>query len=156
MKTQKDALHEMIHESGIPVKELAELLGVGYGYLIRMALPDARESETGSGCSFPLWLLVPAIRNTGNFVVLDQMEESVGRVAFAVPKNDTKERDVCRQAMRATKEFGELMGEVEKALKDDVLKQHERENIAREARHVLSAVGSLLHMVEKKQKVNIC
>lgn len=147
-ETLDEALYNTIHRNDKPLKAIAEEIGMSASYLTRSALPDNEDSETGSGCRFPLKKLISLIRATGNFSVIDFVEHALGRVAFKLPVC-RGEKDIVRQAMKATKEFGELMGEVSKAMDDRIITKPEREDIQREARHTIEAVCALLQMVKK-------
>jgi hypothetical protein len=130
MCTLKDRLYDTIHRNHKPLKAIAEEIGMSENYLARAALPDQEESDTGSGCRFPLKKLIPLIRATDNFSVLDYIEDSLGRVAITIPTMKTTSKPVYRLAMKADKEFGELMAELESDLADGKLNTSEKERIA--------------------------
>ena len=103
-KTLRECLYETIHRThGRSLKLIAEEIGMSQSYLTRAALPDHDEDEGGSGCRFPLNKLVPLIKATNNYSVLDSLEASVGRVAVAMPKGESSLHDVCRLAMQTVK-----------------------------------------------------
>lgn len=150
--TLKDQLYSTLHRNTKPLKLIAEEIGVSENYLYRSALPDADESETGTGCRFPLKLLPALIRSTGNFAVLDFIEQSLGRVAFTLPSPDCRLSDICRLAMIAVKEFGELMAEMEASIADNILAEDEKTRITKEGYDALQAINSLLESVQREKK----
>lgn len=76
--TLRECLYNTIHRSKKPLKVIAEEIGMSENYLTRAALPDPEESETGTGCRFPLKKLIQLIRATGDYSVLDNIEHSLG------------------------------------------------------------------------------
>lgn len=148
--TLKDCLYRTIHRNKKPLKAIAEEIGMRENYLSRAALPDPEESETGTGCRFPLKRLIPLIRATGDYSVLDHIERSLGRVAVNLPAADAGSlRDVCRLALRAVSEFGELMREVEKSMSDDLVTASELERVQAEAYQAVAAILRLIGSMEK-------
>lgn len=148
MKTLKDCLYETIHRNRKPLKAIAEEIGVSDNYLTRSALPDPDESDTGSGCRFPLKKLIPLIRATGDFLILDYIEDSLGRVAFVKPPAISTNKEVYRLTMQAVKEFGDLMGKLDEGLADGKLSEKERERIVEEGYEAIQAIVCLLHTLQ--------
>ena len=152
MTTLKDCLYKTIHRNKKPLKAIAEEIEMAESYLTRSALPDLDESETGTGCRFPLKKLIPLVRATDDYSTLDFIERSLGRVAVKLPTAKVGAlRDVCRLSLRAVSEFGELMQEVEKSLTDNVIKPVEMERIRDEGYQAIEALMTLLHALEKQK-----
>lgn len=147
--TQKECLYKMIHQNRKPLKLIAEEIGVSANYLYRAALPDPDESETGSGCRFPLNKLVPVTISTGDFALVDSIEQSLGRVAFPLPKPSDALSDICRLAMAAVKEFGELMAEMEADMADGSISQTEADRIRKEGYEAVQSIMNLLENLKK-------
>ena len=148
--TLKDCLYRTIHRNKKPLKAIAEEIGMSENYLSRAALPDPEESETGTGCRFPLKRLIPLVRATGDYSVLDHIERSLGRVAVNLPTADAGSlRDVCRLALRAVSEFGDLMREVEKSMADDLVTVAELERVQAEAYQAVAAILRLIGSMDK-------
>jgi len=148
--TLRDCLYRTIHRNQKPLKAIAEEIGMSENYLSRAALPDPEESETGTGCRFPLKRLIPLVRATGDYSVLDHIERSLGRVAVNLPAADAGSlRDVCRLALRAVSEFGDLMREVEKSMSDDLVTASELERVQAEAYQAVAAILRLIGSMEK-------
>lgn len=156
MSTLKDCLYKTVHRNQKPLKLIAEEISMSENYLTRSALPDPEESETGSGCRFPLKKLVPLILSTGDFSILDHIERSVGRVAITVPPapaNDSLQ-DVYRLSMRSCKEFGELMAGLDAGMADGRLTEKEISRLQEDGYEAVQAIMSLLKGIEKRHAKN--
>jgi len=148
MTTLRDCLYRTIHRNGKPLKAIAEEIGMAESYLSRSALPDMEDSETGTGCRFPLKKLIPLIRATDDYSVLDFIEQSLGRVAIRIPKASSDLSDVCRLTMKSVKEFGQLMSEVESSMADGNISDKERSRIRMEGYEAVQAIMNLVKSVE--------
>lgn len=148
MGTLRDTLYQTIHRNRKPLKLIAEEIGMSENYLTRAALPDHDEQESGSGCRFPLKKLIPLIRSTADYRILDHIEASLGRVAIVLPKAHHQEDQIVRLTMQSVKEFGELMSTLDESLSDGNLSKMEIANIVREGQHAIQAIVSLLGHVD--------
>lgn len=148
-QTLTEALYNTVHRGAKALKVIAEEIGVSDSYLTRAALPDHDDCETGTGCRFPLKKLIPLIRSTDDYQVLDAIEASLGRVAITLPIGLASARDICAQSMRSSKEFGELMAAIGTALEDNKLTDAERDHICQVSYKLLAAVSALSAMVRK-------
>jgi hypothetical protein len=146
--TLKDKLYNTIHKNKKPLKAIAEEIDVSENYLTRAALPDPEEAETGSGCRFPLKKLIPLILATGDFQVLDFIEASLGRVAIPVRPSKASCRDLYKLALKATKEFGEMIVEAERGLKHEQRTMTERQRIHKEGYDAVQAILTFLEAVK--------
>jgi hypothetical protein len=152
-KTLRECLYETIHRTqDRSLKLIAEEIGMSQSYLTRAALPEQDEDDGGSGCRFPLNKLVPLIKATNNYSVLDSLEASVGRVAVAMPKGESSLHDVCRLAMQSVKKFGDLMGIVGQGITNEGLWPDEKKKIKKEGYDALAAITALLMAIEQSQK----
>jgi hypothetical protein len=143
--TLRDSLYNTIHRNKKPLKLIAEEIGISENYLTRAALPEPEETETGSGCRFPLKKLVPLIRATNDFSVLDVIEHSLGRFGVLLPPPaGTPTADICRLTMKSIAEFGELVSEIERSLSDNKVSKKEREKIVREGYQAVEAILSMV------------
>jgi len=148
--TLRECLYQTIHRNDKPLKLIAEEIGMSENYLTRAALPDPEESDTGTGCRFPLKKLIPLIRCTGDFSTLDFVEQSLGRVAFRLPVMNGNLNDSCRLVLKTVKEFGELMSAVESSLEDDLLNNRELRSIKKEGYEAIQAIATLIKQLEEK------
>jgi hypothetical protein len=148
MSTLKDCLYATIHKNHKPLKAIAEELGMSENYLTRSALPDPEESETGSGCRFPLKKLISLIRTTGDFSVLDYIEQSLGRVAIKAPQPAGCKSEIYKLVMMSVKEFGELMGDLDASLADGRLTEDEIQHVKNEGYDAMQAIATLLNGME--------
>ena len=146
--TLKDCLYQTLHRNKKPLKLIAEEVGMSENYLYRAALPDLDESETGTGCRFPLNKLIPVTRSTDDFTVLDFIEHSLGRVAFPLPAPNSNLSDACRLTMISVREFGQLMAEMEVAMADGAICETEKTRIRKEGYDAVQAIVNLLKNLE--------
>jgi hypothetical protein len=148
MNTLKEALYQTIHRSNKPLKQIADELGISANYLARAALPDQEESETGTGCNFPLKKLIPLTKASGDFSVLDYLEWAVGRVAFTLPREECDLADLSRLSMKSVKEFGDLMGELDSDLGNGKIDPEEIPRLRKEGQEAIQAIVNLLYCAE--------
>ncbi len=150
MRTLTDCLYSTIHRNKKPLKVIAEEIGMSENYLTRAALPDQEDSETGTGCRFPLKKLIPLIRATNDFSVLDTIERNLGRVGVPLPTpSGALTADICRLTMHSVSEFGELIGWIEKAVDDGKVTPAENEKIQREGYQAVQAILALMEVCKK-------
>ena len=145
--TIKDALHNTIHRhDSLTVEAIAEQLNMTPSYLYRAALPDPdTDGPNASGVRFPLKQLVPLIKVTGDYQVLDTIEQLLGRVAVPVALNSSvtiKELQV--SAINAASEFGEVMKEINDSIKDNKITDDERERIEKESWQAIQAIMQVI------------
>lgn len=149
MSTLRDCLYRTIHQNKKPLKAIAEEIGMSENYLTRAALPDADDSDTGTGCRFPLKKIIPLISATKDFSTLDFIENALGRVAIELPKASSNIDDICRIALRSVREFGQLMAEMDIALADKKITLAEKNRINKEGHEAMQAVMALIRAVER-------
>jgi len=148
--TLKECLYKTLHRNAKPLKAIADELGVSESYLYRSALPDLEDSETGTGCRFPLKQLIPLIRATGDYSTLDHIENALGRVAIPLPRHGSRLSDICRLTMKSVQEFGDLVSEVGKTMEDDRITDMERSQIVKEGYEALQAITALIDAIEEQ------
>lgn len=114
-RTLREALYELVHRSPVPAKVQAEELGISYSYLCNAANLNLE----GEGFDYQLRQLLPHTRLTGNVVVMDFLERSLGRVAMRLPAAAPPPlAEVVLALGRASQEFGELVEAVGAAVRD--------------------------------------
>lgn len=151
MKTLKEALYDTIHRGEKPLKAIAEEISVSENYLTRAALPDVDESDTGTGCRFPLKKLIPLVRATNDYQVLDVIEHSLGRCGVLLPPlGRVSTADTARLSIKSIGEFGDLLKEVERATSDRKITAAERERIQCEGYHAIQSILQLMAACEVK------
>lgn len=121
--TLRDALHENIHDSGVPIKQLADVLGCSYSYLANAGNPDLE------GFDFQLKRLLPLMKATNSMAVLDFLEHSMGRVAFRVPDSAGSHVAITAELLEMVRHIGNLAGKIESALADNVVTKQESKAI---------------------------
>jgi len=137
MTTLKDSLHENIHESNVPIKQLCDILGISYSYLANAGNPNLEDFN------FQLRHLIPLTKATNCFATLDYIERALGRVAFVVPTIGADVSEVAAEVAAVTMEFSHLMREMSEALKDGAVQTYEWPDIARECEHLIKKVCRL-------------
>lgn len=149
MMTVRENLYDTIHRSKKPLKVIAEEIGISETYLTRAALPDQEDSDTGTGCRFPLKKLVPLILATNNYSVLDAIEQSVGRFGVPLPpSNGTPTADMAKLTIKTISDFSKLMNEVGSAVQDGKITSLEITKIKKEGYRAAQAVLSLVAACE--------
>ena len=143
MTTLRDSLHNNIFNSGRPVKQIADELGISYSYLASAGNPNLEEFH------FQLRHLIPLTNATRNFETLDFIEKVLGRVAFTVPNMETTSQ-VVEETARIVREAGHLLTELSHALEDGRVQSHEWPGIARECDHVIAAVCGLREAAKRE------
>lgn len=123
MTTLRDALHDNIHGSKVPLKQLADDLGISYSYLANAGNPNLEEFH------FQLRHLVPLMKATGNTAVLDYLEHSMGRVAFRVPVAEGEHLPITSNLLQIIQHVGDLSGKIEEALADNKIERREAKDI---------------------------
>jgi hypothetical protein len=137
MNTLKDSLHENIHESGIPIKQLCDILGISYSYLANAGNPNMDDFH------FQLKHLIPLTKATNCFAALDYIERALGRVAFSVPSIGVDVSAVAAEVAAVTLEFSHLMKELSTALSNGAVESHEWPSLAKECDHLITRVCRL-------------
>lgn len=141
VSTLKVALYNTIHRSEKSVEEIAEDIDMAPSYLYRSALPDRDQDENAStGVRFPLKKIIPLVRSTDDYQVLDYIEHSLGRVAFQVPSSLLTIKSMQEDALRAAAEFGDLMRRISDSCEDGKLTAQEREDVHREGYEAITAI----------------
>ncbi len=152
MTTLRECLYRTIHNNEKPLKAIAEEIDMSENYLTRSALPDADDSDTGTGCRFPLKKLIPLINATKDFCTLDFIENSLGRVAVELPKKKNGISDICRLTMRSVRDFGQMIAGVDAGMADGKISALEKEKIIEEGYAAVSAIMTLIKNIEWKGK----
>lgn len=142
--TLEDAIYALTHGSKMPAKAQAELLGVSY---TRLSNSCHESSETAF--HHPRFI-IPQTLATRNFVLLDYLERSCGRVAFPLPEVAApKDAEQYRAAlMQVAKELGEAAGELEAGLADHYLSPREKAMARQEAWDIVVKALGLYRMME--------
>jgi hypothetical protein len=148
----RDCLYNTIHRNKKPLKVIAEELGMSETYLTRSALPDAEDSDTGTGCRFPLKKLISLIKATNDFSILDFIEQSLGRVAVNLPKSAADINDIYRLTMISVREYGHLMSKIENSVADGKVTPQETEKILKEGYDAVQAIMALIKTIEQAGK----
>lgn len=147
--TLADALYALIHHSNVPAKAQAEALGVSYSRLVNTALESAETFHHHTR-----WL-IPQTKLTGNYVALDYIERSLGRIAFDLPKIRGGCTALATDLMRATRELGQMAGALETAIADGCMSREEAARCAQECDDVIrqaAVIASKMRELYEQEK----
>ena len=115
-KTLREALYALVHRSPLSVPEQASELDLSPSYLYNAANPNL----DADGPHYQLRHLVRHTQLNQNYIVIDQMEAALGRVAIPLPAGEASAAPVTPKCvLRLAKEFGDVARECEAALADD-------------------------------------
>lgn len=80
-KSIKTILYETIHRNKKSVEQIADEIGISSNYLYRAGLPLDE-----SGVKFPLDYLIPLMKTTGNYAILEKIAWICGFLLVKEPK----------------------------------------------------------------------
>jgi AraC-like DNA-binding protein len=80
MRDVKTQLYLTVHGSKKSVEQIADECGISASYLYRAV------SETENGCRFPLDMLIPLMRSTNDYRVLDRLNAICDRTTLSHPR----------------------------------------------------------------------
>jgi hypothetical protein len=149
-QTLKEALYNTIHGSDKSIAAIAEELSISQTYLYKAALPD--EGDDATGVKFPLKQLVPLIRATGDFQVLNYIERAFHRIAIPFPITSADPQTIQLDAIKAAAEFGDMMREISVSCGGASLTRKERERIHKEGWEAIEAIMSVIIGCEEGDK----
>lgn len=136
-------LHALVKKapSGLDAETIAPLLGYR-GYATMMSeLSDQPGHKLGAN------MLLPIMDVAGSDEPMHFLARQRGGVFIKLPQALAGQDPVHREAMRAVKEFGELMGEVGGRLGDGSISAEDRTVITREGHEAVTAIMGLLKLV---------
>jgi hypothetical protein len=100
----KTTLHFTIHGSKLSVEQIADELGISTSYLYRSCL------EGDSGCRFPLDLLLPLMKATGDYTILDHLNSRCDRVTVSLPRSGQFKAKDPQAINEVQRNFNDAMG----------------------------------------------
>lgn len=120
-----------------PIKALAPDIGKGESTL-------RNELTQQPGYKLGLMTAFQIISRTGDLKALDRIEALLGRVAFTLPKSESKNMTPLMQLVaKLTKEFSEHMDAIALAMADGKLDKHEIEKCQKELKDLIEACVNL-------------
>lgn len=131
-----EALDCVAHHSDLTLREIAERVGKSENYL-RAACSQYDDSH-----KFQAELIVPLTIATGNFALLDYLEQAVGRVAIVLPR-ETTQSEYFDLIVSLAREFGEAATEVQRAVGDGHVTPEEADRVHKEIQDVHAAAAKL-------------
>ena len=140
----KEALHTMIENSELPAKALAEALDINYSMLMNAANPNLPEFR------FQARHLIPLTRLTGSFAAIDHIENSLGRVAFSIPKtNDSDTKTIQDDLLETISDFGKLVQDTSETLLPGHMRADEVKRLESDA---FQLMRDLAHFIDDLKK----
>jgi len=144
MMTLKDVLHDVLRNSPIPVRQLAEQLGISYSMLSNAGNPDLPEFKLQAR------LIIPLTRMTGDHRLLDFLEFSCNRVAFALDEVDLDDKGVQQLVAGNVECFGVLLQDVATALVDGSISRLEAKGLEQDIHDVVRSSLQLLQSLKRR------
>lgn len=142
----QQAFYDTVHHGKIPLKDIAAECGESINYYTRVGLPLNQ-----GGCYYQVQKLTKLINLAGRYDILDVLERSVGRIGVPLPSPEgASKNDIFRLALQSTKEFGELIDEVNRAMEDNVIKSSERKRIMKEGFESVQAILTLMEACKEE------
>lgn len=142
--TLQEAIYETIHHGKKPLKSIAADLEMKENNLTQIGL----EYPTSN-----LWAkrIPPLIKSSEVYLILDVLEHQVGRIGITIPNTTEKTTsDIFRLTMKSMTEFGELIKEIEKSLKnDDSIDTNESKKINAKGWKAIQDILSLMATCKK-------
>lgn len=136
------AFHDLVYSNG--VADMALILGVKKGTLYNKA-----DADIESPAQPTLRDLVMATQSTGDFRVLDALNEMFGRVAFDTTGHENTSDQALLELLTALgRENGEFHSALHGALIDKKFSKQDLNLIRAEAFDLVSALMTLVHRVE--------
>lgn len=146
INTLKDALHDQIHGSAVPIKIQAQEIGISYSYLANAANPDLEEFQ------FQLRHLMPLCKAGGRTDALDYISASLGRIYIDLPVTPSCPDTLHAELGGCFKEFGEFAETSAKALSDNRVTRAEAKRIEKELLDLVRQAMSFLRSVQEISK----
>ena len=143
MRTLKDVLHEVLRESPVPVKHLAEQLGISYSMLSNAGNPELEEFKLQARLLIQLTLM------TGDYRLLDFLEMSCGRVALDLPAIQREAGAVAPLVAESTSAFGQVLATTGEALRDGQVDRIEIKRLEKSIDRHLQAVMELKQALQQ-------
>ncbi len=106
MADLKTTLHFTVHGSKQSVEQIADELGISTSYLYRACL------EGDSGCRFPLDLLIPLMKATNDYSLLDHLNSRCDRVTVSLPRSSQFKRKEPEAINEVQRNFNDAMAQL--------------------------------------------
>lgn len=136
-------LHALVKKapSGLDAETIAALLGYSRYSTMMSELSDQPGHKLGAN------MVLPIMDAAGSDEPLHFLARQRGGVFIKLPQALAGQNPVQVEAMRAVKEFGELMGELGERLGDGSISAQDRVVITREGHEAVTAIMGLLKLV---------
>lgn len=146
MTTLKDVLHEVVLQSPVPTRRLAEELGISYSMLMNASNPDQPEFKLQAR------LIVPITKLTGDTRLIEFLAQACGLIVMTLPETRPRESELHSELALSARRFGDLVSQLGDALADGRVSVVEAKRVEREGRALLQQVSVLLAKVAEVVK----
>lgn len=136
--TIHEAAYDVLRASELRMATIATRTGIPYDTLKSWTVEPDNPAQ--SYRAMPAHQVVPITLATGNFRILDVMEQAVGRVAFALPAVTDAPRDVLTETAAATREFGDVLTALGRAVAARRISAGEMDQIEDEAYEAIAEI----------------
>lgn len=149
-ETLRQALYQLVHQSGVSFDRLAEAAQVKTSsYLYNAANPNLEEEAHHAQMRW----LVPLTQTSRNFVVIDFIEHQLGRVGVMLPTVDGPVAPATPENLPAyvchlMAEIGDVARESSARLADGDLSHVDRRQIEKEVRDVMQKATQILQALK--------
>lgn len=136
--TIHEAAYDVLRGSDVRMQTIATRTGIPYDTLKSWTVEPDNPAQ--SYRAMPAHQVVPVTLATGNTRILDVMEQAVGRVAFTLPEVADPPRDVLVETAAATREFGDILSALGRAVADRAISVAEMDQIEDEAYEAIAEI----------------
>lgn len=149
-ETLRQALYQLVHQSGVSFERLAEAAQVkSPSYLYNASNPNLEEEAHHAQMRW----LVPLTLTARNFVVIDFIEQQLGRVGVMLPTVDGPVAPATLENLPAyvchlMSEIGDVARESSARLADGDLSHEDRLQLQKEVRDVLQNATQILQALK--------
>lgn len=130
------AIYDIVHNSDITAKGIADRLGLSHQILLNKANPNNDSHKMTVRESFAIQVI------TGNQAVVNAMQAEL-----TLSKRKTAPASVLACVLNAGKEHGDVLESIQLALEDDVITESEKVGIFKEIDEAEESLGSLREAV---------
>lgn len=129
-QTLEEAIKDVVFESGIPAKQLADAIGEGYHYLLAAANPNTERTQ------FQARLIIPITLRSGNDAIVRALAHGVGGFFARVEPNPTEPATLAK----SMREFTDYLDASVRAAADGQHSPSEVAEIRRQGFELIEAV----------------
>lgn len=130
MQDLEQAIYSIVHDSDMPPKRIAELVGVSYQVLLNKANPQNDTHKLTCGEALAIQI------HTENHAILHAMKA-------ALDKRDRPQKDIVRSLVDVSKEVGDVVRIVDEAAEDGKVTSTEKRRCIKEINEAINSLEIL-------------